>query len=68
MTEGCNHPECDETATEAYVDGNGNGLSLCPEHYFEAVYPGSVVSRVVSDGPNGRPESMLDNLFGGGQT
>lgn len=49
----CQHPECDEGVAHTYEDRIGNELHLCPEHYFEAVYPGSlstVFSRKKDDG------------------
>lgn len=35
----CQHPECGDDSTEVYRDPNGNEITLCNRHYFEAVYP-----------------------------
>jgi len=61
MAQICRHPECDEIGTDTYEDRIGNELKLCSQHYFEAVYPGSV-ARVFKSGRDDRDNTLLGFL------
>lgn len=62
----CGKPHCDEQGTKTYRDENGNSITLCDEHYYQAVTGrGMTVSRVVqSDDDVDETLSSWRRLFG----
>ena len=48
----CQHPSCSTDAEETYSGPNGNTLSLCQRHYYNAVTGGETpTSARISDPP-----------------